>query len=322
MVNLSKISCSTADQLAEGFPRLVILLLLLTSTPIEAACPDADSPRSAIETDYFRVVTLNMAHGRMDGRNQILLKADVIRSNLDEVALGMNESGAHVIALQEADAASSWSGNFDHVAYLAEQSGFPCYFHGVHASGQFYDFGTALFSRLPFQGAFSHSFRPSWPTTTKGFVLAAVSWNPGGALEQPLAVKLGSIHLDFSRRSVRQSQMDEIVSALSGIEGPMVLMGDFNTDWQSEQSSLRHLADQLGLSVFQPHAEGLSTYGDKGARLDWILISSELAFQTYTIIPKVMSDHYAVAADLVLKEPTEAARSTRRRNTTTETGGR
>ena len=79
-----------------------------------------------------------------------------------------------------------------------------------------------------------------------------------------------------------------------------VLMGDFNTDWQSEESSLKYLAELLDLQVFRPHAEGLSTYGDKGARLDWILISSDLEFVNYIVVPDVVSDHYAVAADIVL----------------------
>ena len=255
----------------------------------------------AIQSDFLRVASLNMAHGRKDGRNQMFLKDEVIRSNLSDVADGMNDSEAHVIALQEADAASRWSGNFDHVAFLSEASRYPCNFHGIHASNRYYDFGTALLSVQPFEGAFSHSFKPSKPTTTKGFVLAALSWNPAGELDQPIRIKVGSVHLDFSRRSVRRSQIDEMVAVLSKIEGPMILMGDFNTDWQTEDSSLRYLADQLDLSVFKPHADGLSTYGDKGARLDWILISEELEFQSYAVVPAVMSDHYAVAAEIILK---------------------
>jgi endonuclease/exonuclease/phosphatase family metal-dependent hydrolase len=80
----------------------------------------------------------------------------------------------------------------------------------------------------------------------------------------------------------------------------MVLMGDFNTDWQTEESSLKYLAENLNLMVFEPHAEGLSTYGDKGARLDWILASPELEFTKYAVYPDIVSDHYAVAAELTL----------------------
>jgi endonuclease/exonuclease/phosphatase family metal-dependent hydrolase len=147
------------------------------------------------------------------------------------------------------------------------------------------------------------------PTTTKGFTVAALDWNPGNNLPQPLRVKFVSVHLDFSRRSVRRSQIDEMTRVLSALERPMVLMGDFNTDWQTEDSSLKYLAENLELSVFEPHADGLSTYGDKGARLDWILVSDELEFERYAVYPDVVSDHYAVAAELVLKhQPSDVTR--------------
>ena len=232
----------------------------------------------------------------------MLLKEETIRNNLLELAQLLDRAEADVIALQEADAASAWSGKFNHVDFLVENSNYDCSFHGVHASNRMYDFGTALLSRYEFQGAFAHSFVPSKPTTTKGFSVAALDWNPEGALAEPVKVKFVSVHLDFSRKSVRKSQVDEMVRVLSRLEGPMVVMGDFNTDWKGEESSLKHLAESLGLSAFDPHAQGLSTYGDKGARLDWILVSGALRFSRYAVFPDVVSDHYAVVADLVLKE--------------------
>ena len=266
-----------------------------------ADCPEAVDGSAVIESDFIRVVTLNVAHGRKDGRNQMLLKDETIRSNLLELAQLLDRAEADVIALQEADAESSWSGGFNHVDFLAENSTYGCSHHGIHASSRMYDFGTALLSGRPFQGSFVHSFQPSRPTTTKGFSVAALNWNPDGLLPEPKLVKFISVHLDFSRRSVRRSQIDEMVAVLSRIEGPMVLMGDFNTDWQTEDSSLKYLAEQMNLSVFEPHADGLSTYGDKGARLDWILISPELEFSMYAVFPDVVSDHYAVAAEINLK---------------------
>ena len=285
---------------------LVMLVLpVMVTGPSFAACPEENALESVIVSDYLRLVTLNVAHGRKDGRNQMMLKGETIRTNLTDVAHVLKEAGAHAIALQEADADSAWSGNFSHVNLLAQESNYPCSFHGVHASGRWYDFGTALLSRYPFKGTFSHSFKPSKPTTTKGFVAAALDWNPAGALQQPVSIKLISVHLDFSRRSVRRAQIDEMVGVLSKIEGPMVLMGDFNTDWQTEDSSLKYLADELDLSVFEPHADGLSTYGDEGARLDWILISPGLRFTKYAVVPDVISDHYAVAAEIMLEDRPE-----------------
>ena len=275
---------------------------LMIALDVAADCPEVVDRSAVIESDFLRVVTLNAAHGRKDGRNQMLLKEETIRNNLLELAQMLDRAEADVIALQEVDAKSSWSGGFNHVDFLAENSVYGCSHHGIHASNRMYDFGTALLSEHPFQGSFVHSFTPSRPTTTKGFSVAALEWNPGGLLPEPKLVKFVSVHLDFSRRSVRRSQIDEMVAVLSRIEGPMVLMGDFNTDWQTEDSSLKYLAEQMELSVFEPHADGLSTYGDKGARLDWILITAELRFSAYAVFPDVVSDHYAVAAEIVLKQ--------------------
>ena len=280
----------------------VLLAVFLLTAPAAWSCDEGEAGASVIESGTLRVVTLNIAHGRGDGRNQMFLKEQTIRSNLAELAKLLDRAGADVIALQEADAASSWSGKFNHVEMLSGSTRYGCHFHGIHASGKMYDFGTALLSPHPFQGSFAHSFTPSKPTLTKGFSVAALNWNPGGSLPEPLLVKFASVHLDFSRRSVRRSQIDEMVSVLSGLEGPLVLMGDFNTDWQTEDSSLKLLAERLNLEVYRPHAAGLSTYGDKGARLDWILISRELEFREYEVYPEVVSDHYAVAADIALGE--------------------
>lgn len=285
-----------------GLLQRLIVAMVMFSGPSLAACPPEDGPGSVIESDFLRVVTLNMAHGRKDLRNQMFLKKETIRSNLVDVSQAMKKADAHVIALQEADAASRWSGKFDHVALVSEEAEYPCFFHGIHASGKLYDFGTALLSRYPFKGAFSHSFKPSKPTLNKGFVAAALDWNPAGAQQQAIKVKLISVHLDFSRRSVRRSQIDEMVGVLAKLDRPMVLMGDFNTDWLTEDSSLKYLVDELNLTVYDPHAEGLGTYGDEGARLDWILVSPDLQFRKYVVVPDVISDHYAVAAEITLAD--------------------
>ena len=75
-----------------------------------ADCTETPDGTTVIDTDFVRVVTLNMAHGRKDGKNQMLLKGETIRGNLVELAALLDRAEADVIALQEADAESSWSG--------------------------------------------------------------------------------------------------------------------------------------------------------------------------------------------------------------------
>ena len=277
----------------------VAISLVWAPAGFAADCPDE---ARVLQRDFLRAVTLNVAHGRKDARNQVFLSEATIRENLSELGRLMDRAEADMIAIQEADAPSWWSGEFNHVEFLSDNTMYGCHLHGIHASNRIYNFGTALLSPHALQGGFTHSFKPSRPTTTKGFTLAALDWNPGSRLAEPVRVKFVSVHLDFSRRSVRQSQIGEMADLLSGLEGPLVLMGDFNTDWQTEESSLQLLASNLDLKVFRPHADGLSTYGDEGARLDWILVSPELDFRSYAVYPDVVSDHYAVVADIVLTE--------------------
>ena len=82
----------------------VALVCALLTPDAAAECPAAAEGVDAIESTFIRAVTLNVAHGRKDGRNQMLLGEETIRSNLVEVADFLDRSEADVIALQEVDA--------------------------------------------------------------------------------------------------------------------------------------------------------------------------------------------------------------------------
>jgi hypothetical protein len=84
---------------------------------------------------HIKLVTLNIAHGRKDGPNQIFQKARTIKSHLDEIAMVVKREKPDVLALQEADGPSIWSGELDQVKYLADKALFPYYIHGQHVKG-------------------------------------------------------------------------------------------------------------------------------------------------------------------------------------------
>ena len=243
-----------------------------------------------------RPLTLNVAHGRKDGRHQALLKRTTIESNLDNIASVLAREQPDVVALQEADGPSLWSGTFDHVEYLALGAGYPHFFRGEHVQATKLSYGTALLSQLPLTDPVSITFAPSPPTFSKGFVVGTVQW-PGNP---DLEIDIVSVHLDFSRKSVRQKQVRQMINKLSGRKNPLIVMGDFNCGWDGEEESLRTLAKQLDLRAFQPTARNMMTFPALDTRLDWILISPELEFIEYKTISDTLSDHRAVVA--VLKE--------------------
>ena len=252
----------------------------------------------------LRVVTLNLAHGRGGSLNQLLVNNDTFRHNLDSIVAVLDRTKPHVIALQEADAASRWSGNFDHVSYLAATAGYPWRVHAINAENWLFSFGTALLSALPLVDTIEHTFESSPPTLDKGFVLAQIQW-PFDEGEKPRSVDLISVHLDFSRQAVRQQQINELQHVVETRASPTIIMGDFNSEWLKEASTIRALAEESRFTTYQPESTGYETY--KGKRLDWILVTKDLEFVDYRVLPDTLSDHAMLVADIRFRASTDDA---------------
>jgi hypothetical protein len=106
---------------------------LLVSTNLVVLENTAES--DILKKPRLKVMTLNITHGRKDGPNQVFQRARTIKSNLDEIAEVVNREKPDVLALQEADGPSIWSGGLDQVKYLAEKAFFQYYIHGEHVKG-------------------------------------------------------------------------------------------------------------------------------------------------------------------------------------------
>ena len=100
---------------------------------------------------------------------------------------------------------------------------------------------------------------------------------------------------------MRDEQIAEMAEVFANREKPMVVLGDFNSEWLAEKSVVKNLAEKAGMSVYDPGAIDLHTY-NSSHRYDWILISDELAFVRYEVLPDIISDHLAVLAEIKLKD--------------------
>ena len=261
--------------------------------------PDATiSSRGGYPGTVLRVATLNLAHGRKDSLNQMLLWTSTIKQNLDDVAEVLTQHNPHVVALQEADAASFWSGSFDHVEYLASNAHYPWRTQVSNAQSWFFLYGTALLSALPLIETIKHTFEPSPPTLNKGFVLTQIEW-PSGEKNNSRKIDIVSVHLDFSRQSVREKQIHEMTEILSTRMNPTIIMGDFNSEWLAEVSVIKELATKSRFVSYKPEAPDYNSYKNK--RLDWILVTKELEFVDYRVLPDSLSDHLMIVADIRFK---------------------
>lgn len=279
-----------------------LLVSLGLSVPINAQeVVEAEPPLPLVAEGDLSIMTLNIAHGRDQALNQMLLGREQTRQNLLEIARLLERSGVDIVALQEADGPSRWSGNFDHVELLAQNSGYSWYVRGSHASSWLYDYGVAILSRIPFVESLHHTFQPSPPTINKGFSLGHIHWKPDDSFEHPVDLDIVAVHLDFSRRSIREQQVAEMDEVLSERDNPMILLGDFNSEWSKQSSVIRKIADDWNLKVWMPEDDSLATYKG-GTRIDWILITQELEFLDHRVLPDVVSDHFAVTAEITWAE--------------------
>ena len=302
---MKKIDHQIAGSHPLGLVVACCLLLLSGCSEVPATVATViqpQSPQIAFTAETLKVMSLNIAHGRKDGINQLFLSGSTIRKNLDEIALVLSHSGADIVALQEADAPSRWSGNFDHIALLAEQADYAAVVHTAHARSWLFNYGTAILSHADFTETLNYTFEPSPPTLNKGFTLAQIVWLPYGQDQAPVLLDVVSVHLDFSRKQVRENQIREITQVLEGRDNPLIILGDFNSDWLADELVIRALADDNELKGYRPAADDLGTYPSGNKRLDWILISETLAFISYEVLPDVLSDHRAILAEIGLRD--------------------
>jgi endonuclease/exonuclease/phosphatase family metal-dependent hydrolase len=246
-------------------------------------------------------MTLNLAHARRGGPQHLFLRRGAAEVNLARIAEAIRREAPDLVALQEADGPSSWSGRFDHVEKLAELAGYGHLFRGEHTcfwrGRRRICYGSALLSRQPLSEAASQRFARSLPTPTKGFVAATLK--AAGHGKPP--VRVVSVHLDFSRRRVRLRQVLHLAEALAGSAEPLVVLGDFNCQWEGREDTLQLLAGLLGVRPYRPGRPELLTFPARRPRkrIDWILISRELDFRSYAVLPDRLSDHLPVVAEVV-----------------------
>ncbi|MGB5178993.1 MAG: endonuclease/exonuclease/phosphatase family protein [Gammaproteobacteria bacterium] len=281
---LSLQGCATADLRSP-------LAVRSFEVPVESAVPVESG-------DYLtlRVMTLNVAHGRGEAFHQLLQKSDTIVQNLNEISAMLKREQPDVLALQEADAPSFWSGNFHHVDYLATQASFSSAVNGTHVDGPGLAYGTALLATTDLRHAESVTFNPDLALTPKGFVVSTVDW-PG----QPhVQVDVVSLHLDFASENTRRQQALELIGFMRDRNRHMIVMGDFNADWGTSEATVRLIASELALNAYDPDGKGQATFPDRNKRLDWILVSSGIEFREYQVVSDAVSDHRGVIAELGL----------------------
>jgi len=252
----------------------------------------------ALGPGQLRILTWNIAHGRGTAFHQALVPPATIRANLAAIATVIQRERADVVALQEVDGPSVWSGRLDQAQLLAHAADLAHALRGAHGRSVgpiALDYGTALLSRRPLGDPSSMRFASSW-RDNKGFVVAGIEL-PGS---NGAVVDVVSLHLDFLTPAVRQRQVQRLIAELRGRGRPLIVVGDFNCGLR-ERGTLAALVDGLALQPYSGRGQPTFPTANPRRRIDWILVSPELEIVGYRTLTDALSDHRAVVADIAIK---------------------
>jgi endonuclease/exonuclease/phosphatase family metal-dependent hydrolase len=246
-----------------------------------AAIASADDTR-------IRVVTYNIHHG--EGRDG--------RIDLERIADVLLQLQPDVVCLQEVDQNVDRSGKLDMPARLAALLGMQAAFgHNYAFGGGLY--GNATFSRLPIV---EHE-NIALPTP------AGVE--PRGCLRTRIQVGNGHLDVFNTHLGLKPDQREKQVAVLTDLVGGerVVLAGDLNE--KPAHPLIKGLTALLqDVHAFREEGSGTLPGGDAN-RIDFVLASMDIDVLSSRIVvtpqTRVASDHYPVAADLSLGEPSRGA---------------
>jgi endonuclease/exonuclease/phosphatase family metal-dependent hydrolase len=244
-----------------------------------------------------KLMTLNIGHGRAGRAPSSFRSKTRAKGNLHHVALMLRRESPDVVAFQEMDRGSIWSGNFDHGTFLAELAEYPHLYLGSHfALGRYLNYGTAIMARHNLQEPETVAFHRAFARPNKGFVISSIHWpdRPG------LKIDVISVHLDFLTATRRRKEIERLIQFLTPRDVPRIVMGDFNTGYGNPRL-IPYLADRLGLHTWLPTEEYV-TFPALRRRLDWVLVSTEFRFIDHKVLNDPVSDHHAVMAEIALLE--------------------
>ncbi|MGE0707631.1 MAG: endonuclease/exonuclease/phosphatase family protein [Planctomycetota bacterium] len=244
----------------------------------------------------LRVLSINMAHGRGTAFHQALTRRVHIEQNLDAIAELIRESQADVVAFQELDGPSTWSGGFDHLEFVRLRSGLDYAYHGFHVqrARPRIAYGTGVLSRFPIERSESRAFSMN-AVDTKGYVRVRLQ-TPHGAVD------VVSLHLDFKRDSEREGQLALLSEDLRARAEPaqrLIVAGDFNCTFDGDGGILREFAAALALTT---DPDGAPTFPNRRPRrrIDYVFACAGLLHVRELPVPVEVSDHRPVLADLHL----------------------
>jgi len=258
----------------------------------------------------LRLVTFNIAHGRGLTPIQGFTSARKLRLNLRKIAALLEKLKPDVVAMQEVDERSRWSGNFDHLDYLRVHGAFPHSVFGINnrRHGLFnLCYGNALLSRHTILHAETVVFGRS-SVGEKGFLFTEIEI-------EGCCVPVVNLHLHYGSRAQRLRQIDRLLAWLrdqhrlrgGGWTVAPIICGDFNTPTGDDATAalFSHLLDY---GDYELHPKLTPTFPSPMPRwaLDFVFLPAGCKLVSCEVVKTMLSDHRPVLVEVEIEHPAEA----------------
>ncbi len=237
----------------------------------------------------LKIMTFNIQHGRNHNFNGDVIDLPAMAENVREQnpdIFGLNE----VRCGNDADICSGYS---DQVAFFADALGYNSYFGDAIKIKDDCRYGNAIFSKTPM-------------VKCEKMMIPDVTERVGSRYETRCIIKS---EYDFNGKKLTvlnshfglgigedENAVDTVLDLLEGIDGPVVLMGDFNkTPDHSQIKRLSRLFTDSHESLGKSELTFPSNLPE--IRIDYIFVRGANVVNADTV-KKIVSDHYAITAEI------------------------
>lgn len=248
----------------------------------------------------YRVITLNIAHGRGLAPFQGFQSVNQIERNLQQITSVLTDAEADFVVMQEVDQESWWNKNINLLEVIRHNTPYHHSYVGINnirEGKRNLNYGNAILSQHPIKSRYNQPFKLS-QIGGKGFMSAEIQ-----IAENRLPVI--NMHLDFRSRMRRIEQIDRVIEFLetkdltdNGTLNP-IICGDFNCPRTRSGDAVHRLFQYLaehGYNVYPEKARTFPAYFPIRT-IDFIFMPQQYNVINTQVLPVYVSDHRPVLVE-------------------------
>jgi len=267
---------------------LILIILILLGAPAAVSAEGTDD-FEMIRQASLKILSLNI-HGGVNWNGEYDF----------EGLLGfIREVNPDLIGLQEVDRVWSQRSHFQDICRELAQELNMSYAFSVSLERNDGFFGNQILSKYP--------IIQEWAERLPG-ILESRSFIFAQVLISGIKVNVINTHLGLSEED-RRLQAEDLVEFIGRINGPLIVMGDFNGSAADYGVSLLH-ANLVDLQE-NSEAKGRGTFkrkdGNASERIDYILTTPDFLLDNCQIVENNISDHLPLLAEVTLWAEVQAA---------------